>query len=538
MTMRKKTCLMVFLLTGAAVLFAAGQDSPELFVTFDRCLACHNGLTSADGEDFSFGIDWRPSMMANSARDPYWQAGVRREVMARPEAAAVIEDECSACHMPMQRFTANAAGRKGQVLSYLPLSHAQSPLGLLTADGVSCSMCHQIKNDDFGRKESFTAGFAVDKTTPLPERPVFGPFKVDEGRQLLMNSASLFIPSESAHIQESELCATCHTLFTHALGDKGEVIGEFPEQVPYLEWKHSAYRDVMSCQDCHMPAVEGEAAVSSVMGVKREPISRHVFRGGNFFMPRVFNRHRGELAVKALPEELDAASARAAAHLRDAAADVSFESLEIRDGRLEARIAIQNRAGHKLPSAYPSRRAWVHFKVTDSSGQTVFESGRPLPDGSISGNDNDRDAGKFEPHYERISSPDEVQIYEPILGGPDGRVTTVLLTASQYLKDNRILPDGFDKTTADSDIAVWGGAAEDPDFAAGGDRIQYSIAFDAGHGPLIVRAALWYQPIGYRWAHNLSQQKAEETERFLRYYNEMSAVSALQLAGAEKVISR
>lgn len=37
------------------------------------------------------------------------------------------------------------------------------------------------------------------------------------------------------HLQSSELCATCHTLYTHALGPGGEVIGELPEQVPYLE---------------------------------------------------------------------------------------------------------------------------------------------------------------------------------------------------------------------------------------------------------------------------------------------------------------
>lgn len=536
--MRKKAVPIIIFFAGAAVLFAAAQDVPDLFVTFDRCLACHNGLTTDHGEDFSFGIDWRSSMMANSARDPYWHAGVRREVMVRPEAAAVIENECSACHMPMQRFTANAAGHKGQVLTHLPLSLAQSPLGLLSADGVSCSMCHQIKNDNFGKKESFTAGFIVDKTTPFPKRHVFGPFKVDEGRQSLMNSASLFVPMESAHIQESEHCATCHTLFTHALSDEGEVIGEFPEQVPYLEWKHSSYRKTNSCQSCHMPAIEGEAAVSSVMGVKRESVSRHVFRGGNFFMPRVFNRYRTELAVKALPQELDATSARAVAHLQDSAARVSFESVEIRDGRLEAKVFIQNLAGHKLPTAYPSRRAWIHFKVSAGSGHIVFESGRPLSDGSISGNDNDKDAAEFEPHYEKISSADEVQIYEPILAGPDGRVTTVLLTASQYVKDNRILPDGFDKAVADNDVAVWGGAAKDKNFVGGGDRILYSIALDGTDGPLTVHAALWYQPIGYRWARNLSQEKAEETERFTRYYGEMASVSAVRVAGAEKTISK
>ncbi len=35
-------------------------------------------------------------------------------------------------------------------------------------------------------------------------------------------------------------------------------MGELPEQVPYLEWAHSEYRDSRSCQGCHMPQLEEE----------------------------------------------------------------------------------------------------------------------------------------------------------------------------------------------------------------------------------------------------------------------------------------
>ena len=84
----------------------------------------------------------------------------------------------------------------------------------------------------------------------------------------------------------------------------------------------------------------------------------------------------------------------------------------------------------------------------------VFESGALNPDGSIVGNDNDEDPLKFEPHYREITSAQEVEIYEPILKDSEGKVTTGLLHAVGYLKDNRLLPHGFDKTTADKDIAV------------------------------------------------------------------------------------
>src|ERR1700726_2557266 len=94
---------------------------PE-FHTADRCLACHNGLTTPSGKDVSIGFDWRSSIMANSARDPYWQASVRREDIDHPESKAVIEDECATCHMPMARYEARVEGHKGEVFAHLPFA--------------------------------------------------------------------------------------------------------------------------------------------------------------------------------------------------------------------------------------------------------------------------------------------------------------------------------------------------------------------------------------------------------------------------------
>ena len=51
-------------------------------------------------------------------------------------------------------------------------------------------------------------------------------------------------------------------------------------------------------------------------------------------------------------------------------------------------------------------------------------------------------------------------------------------------------------------------------------------------GPLIVRAELWYQPIGYRWAHNLADHQAYEIERFVGYFEEMADESAIPIASA------
>ena len=95
---------------------------------------------------------------------------------------------------------------------------------------------------------------------------------------------------------------------------------------------------------------------------------------------------------------------------------------------------VENLGGHKLPTAYPSRRAWLHFTVRDANGRVVFESGALNPDGSIMGNDNDEDPLKFEPHYREITSSQEVEIYEPILKDSEGKVTTGLLACCRVLE--------------------------------------------------------------------------------------------------------
>jgi len=511
---------------------AAGAQSPQLFVTSDQCMACHNGLSTPAGEDISIGVGWRTTMMANAARDPYWHAAVRREVLDHPKAQAAIENECAACHMPMTRFEAKTAGGKGEVFTHLPIGAGQGRAERLAGDGVSCATCHQIRNEGLGTRASFTAGFAINTRTAIGNREIFGPFEVDQGRKRIMRSSTGFQPEKSPHLESSEMCATCHTLFTHTLGPDGETIGELPEQVPYLEWRHSGYATARSCQSCHMPLVAAQVPISSVLGESRTGFARHVFQGGNFFMPQVFTRYRDQLGVTALAQELDAASSQTRQHLETEAARLVIEGVIVSGGRLHAEVVVKNLAGHKLPTAYPSRRVWIRLTVRDTQGKVVFESGALNEDGSIVGNDNDADPNRFEPHYDQIDAGEKVQIYEAIMTGADKRLTTGLLTGLRYVKDNRLLPRGFDKATADDDIATHGDARTDNSFTEGGDRVRYSVSLGQAQGPFLIEAELWYQPVAYRWAHNLRQREAAETNRFVGMYQSMAGASAVILGRA------
>jgi hypothetical protein len=471
-------------------------------------------------------------MMANSSRDPYWQGSVRRESIDHPESRALIEDECSICHMPMARWESKLGGREGEVFSHLPFD-SEKPADRLAADGVSCSLCHQIGKDKLGTRESFVGGFVIDPPDKDGFRPEYGPFKIEAGQTRIMRTSTRsFRPTEAEHIRQSEVCATCHTLYTKALGPGGRIIGELPEQMPYQEWLHSDYREKKSCQACHMPVVEEDVPISKVLGKPRKGFSRHVFVGSNFFMQRMLNRYRAELSVAALPNELATAADRTVAHLQTQSARLSVDRVEVRAGRLEAEVSVENLGGHKLPTAYPSRRVWLHVVVRDASNRTVFESGALNPSGAIEGNDNDADPARFEPHYTEITRADQVQIYESIMANEAGAVTTALLSGVRYVKDNRLLPHGFDKRGANKDIAVIGDALDDENFTGAGDRVRYSAPLADARGPFKIEAELWYQPISYRWAQNLKPYDAMEPRRFLGYYDSMAQSSAVMLGHA------
>lgn len=488
----------------------------ELFSGSGACAVCHTRMTDESGKDVSIDSAWRASIKAQAARDPYFLASVRAEVEAFPDHRAAIEDTCATCHAPMADYTQAADGAPGALLDdgFLSPDH---PLHELALDGVSCTLCHQIRPGNLGASAS-SGRYMIDTTTKPGEREIFGPFAVDEAQAQMMQAASGFVPVQSIHMTQSELCATCHTLYTPVFDESGKTVGEFPEQVPYLEWFYSDYRQAQTCQGCHMPEAQGGVRVSVTSPNLRSPFAQHTFWGGNAYMLGMLWAFGEELELTASSAQLEAARLGTLAQLQSGTATLAVENLVAGGASLSADVRVENLAGHKFPTAFPSRRAWLHVTVTDASGAVVFESGGVGPDGAIAGNDSDADPGLYELHYETINRADQVQIFEAILKTAEGQVTTHVLRAAGYLKDNRLLPAGFEKGAPYEDIAVRGGAVDDEDFLGGGDVVTYIVPVGTGSAPYTFTAELLFQSIGFRWADNLRDYGGPEIDRFLGYY--------------------
>ena len=147
--------------------------------------------------------------------------------------------------MPLTRYEAKAKGKLGQVFAHLPFASDENQ-GLKAADGVDCSLCHQISAASLGTRESFNGGFEINSATSTNVRREYGPFKIDPGQvRIMQSSTGGFEPTDdgSDHLRKSELCATCHTLITTAFGPDGKPVGSLPEQMPYKEWLNSDFKN-------------------------------------------------------------------------------------------------------------------------------------------------------------------------------------------------------------------------------------------------------------------------------------------------------
>jgi hypothetical protein len=184
-------------------------------------------------------------------------------------------------------------------------------------------------------------------------------------------------------------------------------------------------------------------------------------------------------------------------------------------------VGIENLSGHKFPTAYPSRRAWIELAVTNDKNQVVFASGRVNQKGQLidqygSVLSSEIANGPIQPHTNRISESKQVQIYESKMADSDSKPTYALLRGSVFLKDNRLLPKGWSFDHSDAKATAPAGVGDDLDFVAGEDRVQYHMSLPKGKYSLAIK--LRFQSLSTRYIAELFEIDTAEIEEFRRMY--------------------
>lgn len=462
----------------------ASSTRSDRFATSDVCAQCHlasNGtaLRDASGRDISPVGTWRASAMALAARDPFYLAAVADELERRPNIQADVQATCTRCHAPEAAIELEPAGKTP---TFAMLTSEVSPTAHLAREGVACTLCHQVLAEGLGSTASFSGGFTVGS-----ERQIFGPYSnpTTDPMRTIVN----YTPTLGDQIGKSALCATCHTVITRPRDARGFVGPEFPEQVPYLEWLASSYSNegrvgskAASCQDCHMPAADASGAtLETPIAVfpnglaKRKPFWRHGFAGGNVFLSKLAASDPTWIGLPLQRADHDAQADASEAMIRSAATVAIGGAKRVGDG-IELAITVTNTSGHKFPTAYPSRRAWLHVRVTAGSGEVVYESGRNDAFGRLVGRgDVLLEPATFAPHLDVVEREDQVQIYESVPVDAAGKVARRPLDAHHYAKDNRLLPDGFDRRNKWAVFTAPIGTDGDPGFGST-DSVTYRIA--------------------------------------------------------------
>ncbi|MBK6542440.1 MAG: hypothetical protein IPG10_14395 [Flavobacteriales bacterium] len=489
------------------------------FATAGRCAGCHghdqDTLASIDaqGRDVNVADDWRSSMMGNSARDPFFRAKMEHEVLVNPGHQGAIEGKCLSCHAPL-------GFHEERMLGHAPFTAAMLDTSTIGLDGVSCTSCHMQNPDSAGTL--FSGELRFDSAL------VYGPYEDDEINQAIMEFFVGFRPGYGEHIQDGRVCAGCHTLITGTLDLQGNTTGdEFVEQATWHEWLNSVYTadPQTNCRGCHLPRITDSIRLAADYAFLQghSPFGLHHLVGGNEFMLKLLKENRQALGIPATGVQFDSTIARTVDQLRHRTLDLDLV-LTSRDpdtAYIEARLV--NLAGHKFPSGYPSRRAFVQLVVTDAQNDTLFASGLLDTTYEVIGHD-----ATYEAHYDMINDPGQAQIYELVMGDVNGDVTTVLERAKDPIKDNRLVPQGFSTTHYTYDTTrIAGVPASDIDFnhdafgveGNGGDIVRYHIPMNGFDGLIQVSARVYYQPVPPAWNEEMFSMQGPRIDSFRTLYD-------------------
>lgn len=471
------------------LVLAAEAAASSRWMTSESCARCHGKdprvFRAGDGEDLSPQTGWASSMMALSARDPYFLAALEREIWHTPGGQVVLEKTCLGCHAPMGTRHAGDTGH----LSLPNLLGGRDLAAQLGRDGVSCLVCHSIAPDGLGDERTFTGGFSV-----MNDRVAFGPRRdpADDAMRQMIHTEGRY----GAHLSESALCGSCHTVVLAPMRGDGTADGPtYVEQGTYLEWRNSHFRTEaplgatpMGCIDCHMVPASGRRGDSVVVSSRppqglplRDGVRAHTLAGGNAYLLTVLARNPAAVGARQSPADL-IAGAEAAKRMLRSAAELRITGVRRSPTRFSALVTVINRSGHKLPTGYPFRRVWLRWQLRAAGGEIVAAGGQDR-DGAIVDHRHRRIDRAILPHVDRIAGAGQTAVWEAIPVDRGGRRTHVVAHTVGFGKDNRILPEGWANRSPRSEGITAVGVVGDANFSPGRDSVAFELA-RPGHADL------------------------------------------------------
>lgn len=484
------------------------------FSTSVNCGVCHGGYDTNVEPLHS----WKGTMMAQAARDPFFQACLAVAEQDAPSSG----DLCIRCHSPFAWLQGRSNPTSGTAITSSD------------RDGVSCDFCHRAVDPIYKPGVSPVEDQAVINALPVADRPASysnGQYVIDpdirrRGPFTDPVTPHTFLPSPFH--TSGDMCGTCHDVsnpvFARVSGadyapgpldsPAGAISSDLflPIERTYSEWKNSTYATtgvyepefagakpdgiVGICQDCHLSDVVGKGCNSALAQV-RPNLPFHDLTGGNYWMPTALTSlYPGETD----PVVLAAGVARATAMLQKSA--VLGLTVRPAGDSLEAVLTVTNRTGHKLPTGYPEgRRMFLNVTAFDEFGAKVFES---CPYDAATG---------------VLTKDAHARVYETELGLSPGLAAALSLSAGpsfhfvlndSVYKDNRIPPLGF----TNAGFATFGGQPVDPDqpglrYADGQnwDEAVYPLPATARK----VVAKLYYQTTSKEYVEFLKNENTTNT---------------------------
>ena len=365
--------------------------STERYPSASECAECHKAIYD----------EWRGSAHANAAISPMFH---KFEQALNTLAVGTVGAFCVRCHIPVGTTLGESR--------WMPIWERNET----SIEGITCVVCHRV-DEFYGR---------VNGERRMLEGSIFAPIYGSIGPDIsgMADDENFGVSTEpggdgtpmhsmakrSDYLAKSEFCASCHQVSVHP-GIKLEVVWEQYRDSP-------AFRDDISCQDCHMSSEPGlpsgfsKAPRAIVNQVPVKPDSKHtdhsfVGPGTSIVHPGIFPHNpaakelatmkewmsfdweagwgtvqfekklaSGEIEAPDFPETWKDRSRRS-----DAARAVK-ENLGILDHHMERRSEIMERGSH-LDGPFFENSPGVGRELALRYELTNTCSGHNLPSGSL-----------------------------------------------------------------------------------------------------------------------------------------------------------